>query len=78
MLHGWEIRFGIIIIFILIVAVAIEDGLIVPVLRFADSKSLAEIATEVKELEQKSKTNSFSRQTGKETHSQFLILVCLY
>lgn len=37
------------------VAVAIEDGLIVPVLRFADSKSLAEIATEVKELGVKAK-----------------------
>lgn len=37
------------------VAVAIEDGLIVPVLRFADSKSLAEIATEVKELGAKAK-----------------------
>ena len=32
------------------VAVAIEDGLIVPVIRFADQKSLSQIATESKEL----------------------------
>jgi pyruvate dehydrogenase E2 component (dihydrolipoamide acetyltransferase) len=32
------------------VAVAIDDGLIVPVIRFADQKSLSQIATEVKEL----------------------------
>lgn len=32
------------------VAVAIEDGLIVPVIRFADQKSLSQIATETKEL----------------------------
>jgi pyruvate dehydrogenase E2 component (dihydrolipoamide acetyltransferase) len=35
------------------VAVAIPDGLVVPVVRFADSKSLAHIATEVKTLAQK-------------------------
>jgi pyruvate dehydrogenase E2 component (dihydrolipoamide acetyltransferase) len=32
------------------VAVAIEDGLIVPVVRFADTKSLSQIAAEVKDL----------------------------
>jgi pyruvate dehydrogenase E2 component (dihydrolipoamide acetyltransferase) len=32
------------------VAVAIEDGLIVPVIRFADQKGLSQIAAEVKEL----------------------------
>jgi pyruvate dehydrogenase E2 component (dihydrolipoamide acetyltransferase) len=32
------------------VAVAVEDGLITPVVRFADQKSLREIATEVKDL----------------------------
>ncbi|CAE7409962.1 pdhC [Symbiodinium microadriaticum] len=35
------------------VAVAIPDGLIVPVVRFADSKSMAHISAEVKELAQK-------------------------
>lgn len=35
------------------VAVAIPDGLVVPVLRFADQKSLSQIAAEVKDLAQK-------------------------
>jgi pyruvate dehydrogenase E2 component (dihydrolipoamide acetyltransferase) len=35
------------------VAVAIKDGLIVPVVRFADAKSLSHIGAEVKELAQK-------------------------
>ena len=35
------------------VAVAVEEGLVVPVVRFADSKSLAHIAAEVKTLSQK-------------------------
>jgi pyruvate dehydrogenase E2 component (dihydrolipoamide acetyltransferase) len=37
------------------VAVAIEDGLIVPVVRFADQKSLPQIAAETKELAGKAK-----------------------
>ncbi|MBO9620142.1 MAG: pyruvate dehydrogenase complex dihydrolipoamide acetyltransferase [Niabella sp.] len=37
------------------VAVAIEDGLLVPVVRFADAKSLSQIATEVKEYAKKAK-----------------------
>jgi pyruvate dehydrogenase E2 component (dihydrolipoamide acetyltransferase) len=35
------------------VAVAIKDGLVVPVVRFADNKSLSHIAAEVKDLAQK-------------------------
>lgn len=35
------------------VAVAVKDGLIVPVIRFADNKSLSHIAAEVKDLAQK-------------------------
>ncbi|HTH57250.1 MAG TPA: pyruvate dehydrogenase complex dihydrolipoamide acetyltransferase [Cyclobacteriaceae bacterium] len=35
------------------VAVAVKDGLLVPVLRFADNKSLSHISVEVKELAQK-------------------------
>jgi len=35
------------------VAVAVKDGLLVPVVRFADSKSLSHIAMEVKDLAQK-------------------------
>jgi pyruvate dehydrogenase E2 component (dihydrolipoamide acetyltransferase) len=35
------------------IAVAVKDGLIVPVVRFADNKSLSHIAAEIKELAQK-------------------------
>jgi pyruvate dehydrogenase E2 component (dihydrolipoamide acetyltransferase) len=50
------------------VAVAIEDGLIVPVIRFADQKSFAQIAAETKELAGKAKNkklqpNEFSGNT---------------
>jgi pyruvate dehydrogenase E2 component (dihydrolipoamide acetyltransferase) len=38
------------------VAVAIEDGLIVPVVKFAENKSLAHISTEVKQLAEKAKS----------------------
>jgi pyruvate dehydrogenase E2 component (dihydrolipoyllysine-residue acetyltransferase) len=38
------------------VAVAIEDGLIVPVVRFADAKSLSQIAVEVKDLAGRAKS----------------------
>jgi pyruvate dehydrogenase E2 component (dihydrolipoamide acetyltransferase) len=38
------------------VAIAIEDGLVVPVVRFADSKSLSHISLEVKELGAKAKS----------------------
>ena len=37
------------------VAVAVEEGLLVPVIKFADSKSLSQIAAEVKEFAQKAK-----------------------
>jgi len=37
------------------VAVAVEEGLLVPVVRFADNKSLSLISVEVKELSQKAK-----------------------
>lgn len=37
------------------VAVAVEDGLLVPVVRFADGKSLSQIGAEVKEFAQKAK-----------------------
>jgi pyruvate dehydrogenase E2 component (dihydrolipoamide acetyltransferase) len=38
------------------VAVAVEDGLLVPVVRFADTKSLSKIAAEVKDLAQRAKS----------------------
>jgi len=37
------------------VAVAVEEGLLVPVVRYADTKSLSQIAAEVKDLAQKAK-----------------------
>jgi pyruvate dehydrogenase E2 component (dihydrolipoamide acetyltransferase) len=37
------------------VAVAVPDGLLVPVIRFADTKSLSQIGAEVKDLAQKAK-----------------------
>ncbi|HVV04689.1 MAG TPA: pyruvate dehydrogenase complex dihydrolipoamide acetyltransferase [Puia sp.] len=37
------------------VAVAIEDGLVVPVVRFADTRTLSQIAAEVKDLAQRAK-----------------------
>jgi pyruvate dehydrogenase E2 component (dihydrolipoamide acetyltransferase) len=37
------------------VAVAVDEGLLVPVIRFADGKSLSHISTEVKEFAQKAK-----------------------
>ncbi|MCW3116138.1 MAG: pyruvate dehydrogenase complex dihydrolipoamide acetyltransferase, partial [Chitinophagaceae bacterium] len=37
------------------VAVAVEDGLLVPVVRFADTKPLSQIAAEVKDFAQKAK-----------------------
>lgn len=37
------------------VAIAVEEGLLVPVVRFADNKSLAHISAEVKDLGQKAK-----------------------
>ena len=42
------------------VAMAVEEGLVVPVVRFADNKSLAHIAAEIKELGQK----ATSKQLG--------------
>jgi pyruvate dehydrogenase E2 component (dihydrolipoamide acetyltransferase) len=38
------------------VAVAIEDGLVVPVVRFADTKGLSQIAAEVKDLAGRAKS----------------------
>ena len=44
------------------VAVAVDEGLLVPVIRFADNKSLAHIATEVKELAGKAKNKKLQPQ----------------
>jgi pyruvate dehydrogenase E2 component (dihydrolipoamide acetyltransferase) len=44
------------------VAVAVEEGLLVPVVRFADGKTLTEIATEVKDFAQKAKDKKLQPQ----------------
>jgi pyruvate dehydrogenase E2 component (dihydrolipoamide acetyltransferase) len=44
------------------VAVAVEDGLLVPVIRHADGKTLAAINTEVRELASKAKTKKLQPQ----------------
>ena len=44
------------------VAVAVEEGLLVPVVRFADTKTLSQIATEVKEYAQKAKDKKLQPQ----------------
>jgi pyruvate dehydrogenase E2 component (dihydrolipoamide acetyltransferase) len=53
------------------VAVAIEDGLIVPVIRFADQKSLPQIAAESKELSGKAKNKKL--QPDEFTHNTFTV-----
>lgn len=42
------------------VAMAVEDGLLVPVVRFADGKSLSHISAEVKDFAQKAKTKKLT------------------
>ena len=44
------------------VAVAVEEGLLVPVIRFADSKTISHIAAEVKELATKAKDKKLQPQ----------------
>lgn len=43
-------------------AVAVEDGLVVPVIRFADQKNLTTISTEAKELAQKAQNKKLTPQ----------------
>ena len=44
------------------VAVAVPDGLLVPVVRFADTKSLSQISAEVKDYAQKAKDKKLQPQ----------------
>ena len=44
------------------VAMAVEDGLLVPVVRFADNKSLSQISAEVKEYSSKAKSKKLQPQ----------------
>ena len=46
------------------VAVSVEDGLLVPVVRFADGKTLTQISTEVREFAKKAKAKKLQPQDG--------------
>ena len=58
------------------VAVAVDEGLLVPVVRFADNKSLSAISAEVKELGRKAKEKNCNLPIGKVIPLQFLIWAC--
>ena len=55
------------------VAVAIEDGLIVPVVKFADSKSLSHISAEVKELAEKAKNKKLQPNEFEGSKNKFSV-----
>ena len=59
------------------VAVAVEDGLLVPVVRFADGKSFAGIGRSNEILLLRPNQRSYSQKIGKEIRLQFLTLECL-
>lgn len=59
------------------VAVAVEDGLLVPVVRFADGKSLSHISAEVKDFARSAKSKNCSLKTGKVLPSLSQIWECL-
>ena len=59
------------------VAMAVDEGLLVPVVRFANTKRLSQIATEVKEFGSRAKAKNYNQKTGKEILLQFPILACL-
>ena len=54
------------------VAVAVEDGLMVPVLKFTDQMSLSQIGTSVKDMAGRAKAKKSNLQKWKEVHSPFL------
>ena len=59
------------------VAVAVEDGLVVPVLRFTDAMSLSQIGAGVRDLAGRAKTKNYFQTKWKEVHLPFQILECL-
>ena len=59
------------------VAVAVEDGLLVPVVRHANVKSFGKLAWKCASLPKKRKTKNSSRAIGKATPSRFQTLACL-
>lgn len=44
------------------VAVAVEDGLVVPVVKFANAKGLSQISNEIKELAEKARNNALTEE----------------
>ena len=58
------------------VAVAVPDGLLVPVVRFADTKRLSEISSEVKDFVIRANDKKLQPQIGKEIPLPYLIWVC--
>jgi len=59
------------------VAVAVDEGLLVPVVRFADTKSLSQIATEVKDFAERARNKNCNPQTGRAARLLFQTLACL-
>jgi pyruvate dehydrogenase E2 component (dihydrolipoamide acetyltransferase) len=55
------------------VAVAVDEGLLVPVVRFADTLSLTQITAQVKDYAQKAKEKKLQPSDWKAAHLQFLI-----
>ena len=55
------------------VAVSVENGLLVPVIKRADTKSLTDISSETNLFSQKAKDNKLNLMIGKVIHLQFLI-----
>jgi pyruvate dehydrogenase E2 component (dihydrolipoamide acetyltransferase) len=58
------------------VAVAVEDGLVVPVLKFTDAMSLSQIGGSVRDLAGRAKTKNYYQPKWKEVLLPFLTL-CL-
>lgn len=59
------------------VAVAVPDGLLVPVVRFADGKSLTQIGSEVKDYAQRAKAKNYNQKIGRAIPLLFPTWVCL-
>ena len=60
------------------VAVAVEEGLLVPVVRFADAKSLSQINAEVKDFAQKAKGFTLEVCGGFQNKTMKVILFTVY
>lgn len=59
------------------VAVSVQEGLITPIVRSADKKTLQEISNEVRQLAKKAKEGKLAPQEFQGAHSRFQILACM-